>query len=76
MPGLVTGAMLVFILSLGSFVTPSLLGGTDSLMIGSLIAREFTAARDWPFGAALSFLLVAAAFAGLWLRAAIAARQA
>ena len=76
MPGLVTGALLVFILSLGSFVTPNLLGGTDSLMIGSLIAREFTAARDWPFGAALSFLLVAATFVALWLRAALAARRA
>ena len=34
------------------------LGGTDSLMIGNLIAQEFNKARDWPFGAALSFVVM------------------
>ncbi len=72
MPGLVAGCLLVFVLSLGSFLTPDLLGGTDSVMIGNLIAREFGGARDWPFGAALSFLLIYAAFAALWLRASLA----
>ena len=76
MPGLVTGCLLVFVLALGSFLTPDLLGGTDSMMIGNLIAREFGGARDWPFGAALSFLLVYAAFAALWLRASLGGGRA
>lgn len=69
MPGLLTGTILVFILSLGNFVAADLLGGTDSLMIGNLIAQQFGAARDWPFGSALSFLLMYATFIVLWLRA-------
>lgn len=58
MPGIVTGCMLVFILSMGNFLVPDRLGGTDSLMIGNLIAQEFNKARDWPFGAALSFVVM------------------
>jgi spermidine/putrescine transport system permease protein len=58
MPGIVSGCMLVFILSMGNFLIPDRLGGTDSLMIGNLIAQEFNKARDWPFGAALSFLVM------------------
>jgi spermidine/putrescine transport system permease protein len=76
MPGLATGCLLVFVLALGSFLTPDLLGGTDSMMIGNLIAREFGGARDWPFGAALSFLLIYVAFAALWLRASLAGDRA
>lgn len=58
MPGIVTGCLLVFILSMGNFLVPDRLGGTDSLMIGNLIAQEFKKARDWPFGAALSFVVI------------------
>jgi spermidine/putrescine transport system permease protein len=58
MPGIVSGCLLVFILSMGNFLIPDRLGGTDSLMIGNLIAQEFNKARDWPFGAALSFLVM------------------
>lgn len=58
MPGIVSGCMLVFILSMGNFLVPDRLGGTDSLMIGNLIAQEFNKARDWPFGAALSFVVM------------------
>ncbi len=43
---------------LGSFVTPDLLGGSNSQMIGNVIERQFKSANDWPFGAALSFLLI------------------
>jgi len=75
MPGLVSGALLVFILSVGNFLTPDLLGGTSSLMIGNLIARQYGAARDWPFGSALSFLLLYATFIALWVRAAVAQRS-
>lgn len=59
-PGWVAGAILVFIPSLGAFITPYLLGGGQSMMIGTLIQQEFLVARDWPFGAALSFGLMGA----------------
>ena len=75
LPGIVSGCLLVSILSLGTFLTPDLLGGTDSEMIGNLIARQFTSSRDWPFGAALSFLLLYATFIILWVRAVHAGRS-
>lgn len=70
LPGIATGALLTFILALGALVTPDLLGGTDGLMIGNLIHRQFTTSNDWPFGAALSFLLLYATFALVALGAA------
>lgn len=76
MPGLATGVLLVFILCLGNFVVPDLLGGTDAIMIGNLIAQQFGGARDWPFGAALSLLLLYATFLALWLRARLERRRA
>ena len=51
--------MLVFIPSLGAFVTPAILGAGKSLMIGNVISNQFLAAHDWPFGAALSTLMMA-----------------
>jgi spermidine/putrescine transport system permease protein len=75
LPGVVSGVLLVFIISLGNFLVADLLGGTDSYMIGNLIAQEFGASRDWPFGAALSFLVMYTTFAILWVRAAVAARS-
>jgi spermidine/putrescine transport system permease protein len=74
-PGIFSGLLLVFILSLGTYLTPVLLGGTDSMMIGNLIAQEFGPARDWPFGSALSFLLLYITFIMLWLRASVASRS-
>jgi spermidine/putrescine transport system permease protein len=59
MPGIVAGSILVFIPGLGAFITPELLGGGKALMIGNLIQSQFGAARNWPFGAALSFALLA-----------------
>jgi spermidine/putrescine transport system permease protein len=67
--------LLVFILSLGTFLTPDLLGGTDSIMIGNLIAQQFGPSRDWAFGAAISFLLMYLTFIVLWLRAGYASRH-
>ena len=75
MPGILSGCLLSFILSMGTFLTPDLLGGTDSEMIGNLIARQFSSSRDWPFGAALSFLLLYLTFIILWVRASLAGRQ-
>ena len=69
MPGIVSGVIITFIPSLGSFLTPDLLGGTDSQMIANVIAQQFKQANDWPFGAALSFLLMYATIVVLILRA-------
>jgi spermidine/putrescine transport system permease protein len=60
MPGILAGSILVFIPSLGTFVTTDLLGGSKSVMIGNLIQSQFLTARDWPFGSAFSVLLMAA----------------
>jgi spermidine/putrescine transport system permease protein len=59
LPGLVAGSLLVFIPALGAFLTPDLLGGARQVMIGNLIQQQFAAARDWPFGSAASFVLMA-----------------
>ena len=75
MPGIVTGVILVFIPCLGSFLTPDLLGGANAVMIGNVIERQFKAANDWPFGAALSFMLMYATLAALMLRAWFASRS-
>ena len=57
-PGVAAGAVFVFVLSIGNFVTPDLLGGGKFQMVGNLIYDQFLSARDWPFGAALSALLI------------------
>lgn len=57
--GVIAGSILVFIPSFGSYVVPELLGG-KGLLLGSYIARQFLAARNWPFGAALSVVLIVA----------------
>ena len=59
LPGVVAGSILVFIPSLGAYVTPDLLGGAKSIMIGNVIYSQFMTARDYPFGAAISFVLMA-----------------
>ena len=53
-PGIRAGAVLVFIPCLGAYLTPDLLGGGKTVMIGNLIQNQFTTARDWPFGSAVS----------------------
>lgn len=58
-PGLMAGIVLVFIPSLGAFITPDLLGGAKSVMIGNLIQNQF-AQLNQPFGSALSLILTAA----------------
>jgi spermidine/putrescine transport system permease protein len=58
LPGVAAGSILVFIPSLGAFVTPALLGGGKSLMIGNVISDQFLLAQDWPFGSALSMLMI------------------
>jgi spermidine/putrescine transport system permease protein len=58
-PGITAGSILVFIPCLGAYLTPDLMGGGKSIMIGTLVQNQFTTARDWPFGAALSLVLMA-----------------
>ena len=57
-PGIAAGSVLVFIPTVGAFITPNLLGGGKVDYIGNVIERQFKTARDWPFGSALSFLLM------------------
>ncbi|MGI9481218.1 MAG: ABC transporter permease [Hyphomicrobiales bacterium] len=75
MPGIISGIILVFIPTLGSFLTPDLLGGPNSQMIGNVIERQFKAANDWPFGSALSFLLMYVTFGALALRSVLSGRK-
>ena len=57
-PGIVAGSILVFIPSLGAFVTPRVLGGGKNLMLGNLIQLQFDQGQNWPLGAALSVALL------------------
>lgn len=57
-PGIVAGSLLTFIPSLGLFFIPDLMGGSKSLLIGNLIRNQFLTARDWPFGSAVSIILM------------------
>jgi len=65
-PGIVAGCVLVFIPCLGAYLTPDLLGGGRTVMIGNLVQNQFTTARDWPFGSAVSIVLMLLVIAGLW----------
>ena len=58
MPGVVAGCFLVFIPTLGEFVIPSLLGGSDTLMIGKVLWEEFFSNRDWPVASAVAVVLL------------------
>ena len=62
LPGIAAGSVLVFIPSLGNFIVPDLLGGAKVMMIGNLIEQQFLSARNWPFGAALSVMMMAVMF--------------
>lgn len=67
MPGVVAGCILTFIPCLGDFLTAELLGGPRYYLLGNLISNQFLMAQDWPFGAALTSLLLAGLVGGLWL---------
>jgi len=66
-PGLVAGSVLVFIPSIGAFITPDLLGGARTMMVGNLIQNQFAVVRDQPFGSAVAFLLTFVVLALLML---------
>ena len=58
LPGVIAGTILVFIPTMGMFVVPDLMGGARTALVGNLVQRQFLAARDWPFGAAASMVLM------------------
>jgi spermidine/putrescine transport system permease protein len=58
MPGVVAGSILVFVPSLGAYVTPDILGGGKNVLLGSYIVTQFGTARNFPFGASLSVVLM------------------
>lgn len=74
-PGIASGILITFIPALGAYLTPDLLGGPDSQMIANVIERQFKRANDWPFGAALSFLLMYLTFFAIAAQAIIQRRS-
>ena len=74
MPGVAAGSVFIFVLSIGNFITPDLLGGGNLLMVGNIIYDQFLTARDWPFGATLSFILIGIMMALLFTQAILVRR--
>ncbi len=64
MPGVIAAAILTFIPAIGDYVTPDLLGGAQTTTIAKIVQTLFMSARDWPFGAALGFVLILVTIAG------------
>ncbi|APB35304.1 binding-protein-dependent transport systems inner membrane component [Gloeomargarita lithophora Alchichica-D10] len=65
--GMGVGCLLVFIPAVGAFVTPDILGGAKSLMVGNLVQNQFLKTLDWPLGAALSVVLMGLILLPIWL---------
>jgi spermidine/putrescine transport system permease protein len=74
-PGLIAGSILVFIPSLGSYVTPRMLGGGSKMMLGNLIELQFGQGRNWPLGASLSMALLALVMVALMIQVRFSGRQ-
>lgn len=74
-PGLIAGGLLVFIPGIGSYLAPDILGGGKTLMLGNLIGMQFQGSRNWPFGAALSTILMAVTLVALFVVARRAAKE-
>ncbi len=74
-PGIVAGSILVFVPSLGAYVTPRVLGGGKNMMIGNFIELQFGQGRNWPLGAALSMLLLLIVMAALLVYVRAATRE-
>ena len=66
-PGIAAGCTIVFVPSLGAFLTPDLLGGARTMMIGTLVQNQFGPARNWPFGSAAAMAVIALVLLGLRL---------
>ena len=74
-PGIIAGSILVFVPSLGAYVTPRILGGGKQMMIGNFIELQFGQGRNWPLGAALSVTLLVIVTAALLIYVRTANRQ-
>ena len=74
-PGVVAGSILVFVPSLGAYVTPRVMGGGNQLMLGNLIELQFGQGRNWPLGAALSITLLAIVMIALILYVRVAGKE-
>ena len=74
LPGIASGVLITFIPALGAYLTPDLLGGPDSQMIANVIERQFKRANDWPFGAAMSFVLMYLTFIAIAVQGLLAKR--
>ncbi|HUQ35070.1 MAG TPA: ABC transporter permease [Aestuariivirga sp.] len=74
-PGTVAGALFVFVLALGDFITPQMVGGTTGFTIGRVIFSQFGLAFDWPFGAAMAAILFLTALAGILMAGFAMSRQ-
>ncbi|MEM7530805.1 MAG: ABC transporter permease [Chloroflexota bacterium] len=59
LPGIVAGGIIVFVPSLGAYITPALMGGGKVALLGNLLQQQFMTTRDWPFGSAIGFLMMA-----------------
>ena len=76
-PGIIAGSILVFVPSLGAYVTPRIMGGGKSMMLGNLIEMQFGQGRNWPLGAALSITLTLLVLAALiWYTRLTSGRRA
>jgi spermidine/putrescine transport system permease protein len=73
--GILTGVIFVFTPALGEFVIPDLLGGARTMLIGNLITEQFLKVRDWPFGSALSLLLIMVVMVSLFIYLRIEAAE-
>jgi spermidine/putrescine transport system permease protein len=71
----VAGGVFVFVLSIGNFITPDLLGGGRTQMVGNLIYDQFLTARDWPFGAAIAMVVIGAMTVTILAFTRIASRE-
>lgn len=67
MRGIVAGVIMVFVPSLGDYVTPDLMGGSKTMFIGSLIQNQFLVVHDWAFGSAVSTILLVIVGFGIWV---------
>ena len=74
LPGVLSGVIIVFVPALGAFFVADMLGGADSQLVGNVIERQFLGANNWPFGAALSFLLMYITFVAIVARGLFARR--
>lgn len=75
LPGTIAGALFAFVLALGDFITPQMVGGTTGFTIGRVIYSQFGLAYDWPFGAAMAVILLATSLTGIILAGLAVSRQ-